>query len=95
MGFRFRRSLTIVPGIRLNLGRRGISTTVGRRGASVTFGRRGAHANLGLPGTGLSYRQRLDLPGDRSAARPPGATGPLLLVVLAALALWALLALLV
>jgi hypothetical protein len=95
MGFRFRRSLTIVPGIRLNLGRRGISTTVGRRGASVTFGRRGAHANLGLPGTGLGYRQRPDLPGDRSAARRPGSAGPLLLVVLAALVLRALLALLV
>jgi uncharacterized protein DUF4236 len=33
MGFRFHRSLKILPGIRLNFGKRGISTSIGVRGA--------------------------------------------------------------
>jgi hypothetical protein len=60
MGFRFRKTIKIAPGVRLNLGKSGISTSVGKRGASVTVGRRGAHANVGIPGTGLSYRTRLN-----------------------------------
>jgi hypothetical protein len=33
---------------------------VGPRGAGVTFSRGGSYANLGLPGTGLSWRGRID-----------------------------------
>ena len=29
MGFRFRRSIKILPGIRLNFGKRGVSTSIG------------------------------------------------------------------
>lgn len=60
MAFRFRNSIRIAPGIRLNLGKRGVSVSAGVRGATVTAGRQGVHGNLGLPGTGLSYRTRLD-----------------------------------
>lgn len=48
-----------MPGVRLNISKSGISTTIGPRGASVGIGKRGAFLNLGIPGTGLSYRQRL------------------------------------
>ncbi|WP_295888191.1 DUF4236 domain-containing protein [uncultured Thiohalocapsa sp.] len=68
MGFRFRRSLRIAPGIRLNFGKRSMSLSLGPRGASVTIGGRGTHANVGLPGTGLSYRHRLDSPGGQRRA---------------------------
>lgn len=70
MGLRFFRTLRIAPGIRLNLSRSGISASVGPRGARVTFSRRGTHANLGLPGTGLSWRGRIDGGAGR---RPAGA----------------------
>jgi hypothetical protein len=60
MAVRFRRSIRIAPGIRLNLGKRGMSLSLGPRGASMTVGGRGTYANVGLPGTGLSYRKRLD-----------------------------------
>jgi Protein of unknown function (DUF4236) len=73
MGLRFRRSIKVLPGLRINFGLRGISATVGPRGASLNFGRRGTHLNLGLPGTGISYRTRLDRP--RSAV-PQRATQP-------------------
>ncbi len=63
MGFRFRRSISVLPGIRMNLSRRGVSSfTVGRRGSSINVGKRGAFLNLGLPGSGVSYPQRLSLP---------------------------------
>ena len=56
MSLRFRRSVRLFPGVRLNFSASGVSTTVGVRGASMTLGQRGAHMNLGLPGTGLAYR---------------------------------------
>ena len=59
MGLRFRRTLTILPGIRLNISASGLSLSIGPRGASITLGRRGTHLNAGIPGTGLSWRQRL------------------------------------
>lgn len=55
MGFRFRRSLTILPGIRLNFGKRGVSTSIGVRGAHVTLGKTGTRTTVGIPGSGLSY----------------------------------------
>lgn len=59
MGLRFRKTVSLGKGLRLNISRSGVSTSVGPRGASVTFGKNGAYANVGLPGTGISYRQRL------------------------------------
>lgn len=60
MAFRFRRTIRLAPGIRLNISKSGISTSLGPRGASLTVGKRGIYANTGIPGTGMSYRTRLD-----------------------------------
>jgi hypothetical protein len=60
MGLRFRRTVKLFPGVRLNLSRSGVSTTVGVRGASVTVGKKGTYANVGVPGSGVSYRTRID-----------------------------------
>jgi hypothetical protein len=84
MGFRFSRRIKILPGVRLNVGLKGASISVGGRGASVTAGSRGVHANVGLPGTGLSYRTRLDRPVRRQSERqaaPPAALPPSILRV--------------
>lgn len=59
MGWRFQKRITIFPGFRLNLSRRGISTSIGPRGASLTVHKHGVDANVGLPGSGLSYRERI------------------------------------
>jgi len=59
MGFRFRRSFRVLPGVRLNLSRFGVSTSVGTRGASFTIGTRGARATVGIPGSGLSYTETM------------------------------------
>ena len=55
MGFRFRRSFRIVPGVRINLGKRGASVSLGVRGAHTTIGPTGVRNTVGIPGTGASY----------------------------------------
>lgn len=60
MGFRFQRRIKILPGVRLNVSKTGVSWTVGTRGASVTARDGKVTGNVGLPGSGLSYRTRLD-----------------------------------
>jgi len=56
MATRFRRTLKLAPGLRLNVGKRGLSLSAGTRGAKVTFGGKGGtRTTIGLPGTGLSH----------------------------------------
>lgn len=73
MGFGFRKSIKILPGVRVNVGRSGVSTTIGGRGASVNIGKRGTYLNTGVPGTGLSYRARMD--GGSGRAGSSGSAG--------------------
>ncbi|UNP89277.1 DUF4236 domain-containing protein [Aeromonas encheleia] len=68
MGYRFRKTISILPGVRINLSNSTPSLSIGHRGASVTVGSRGTYANLGLPGTGLSYRTRLDQAASQSGS---------------------------
>lgn len=69
MGFRFQKRVTLFPGLRLNLSKSGVSMSAGPRGASVTVGKNGVYGNVGIPGSGLSWRERLDKPGRRSRSR--------------------------
>jgi hypothetical protein len=64
---RFRRSVKLAPGLRLNFSGSGMSVSAGPRGASVSFGKRGTYLNSGIPGTGLYSRTRLDAPPSRSS----------------------------
>ena len=57
MGFRLSRRFRIAPGIRVNLGKSGLSFSGGVRGARVTVGRRGVRGTVGAPGTGISYTE--------------------------------------
>ena len=59
MAWRFQRRVQIIPGVRLNLSKSGISTSVGVRGANMTFGKSGTYLNTGIPGTGIYQRQKL------------------------------------
>lgn len=58
MGLRFHRSVRLLPGVRLNLSKSGVSASFGRRGAWLTVGPKGARATVGIPGTGLSYTEQ-------------------------------------
>lgn len=69
MGFRFRRVLTLLPGVHLNISKGGISLSVGGAPITFNFGRSQSRVTTSLPGTGLSYEERLDAPDKPS--RPP------------------------
>src|SRR5438067_863936 len=69
MPWRFRKSFRIIPGVRLNVSARGVSATIGGGPVSLNVGSHGAFANVSLPGTGLSYRERLGVSEPPSA--PP------------------------
>jgi len=55
----YRKRVTIAPGVRLNISKKGISTTFGVRGASINVGEKGVFLNTGIPGTGIYKRQKI------------------------------------
>ena len=58
MAWRFSKRKQLLPGVRLNLGKRSASLSFGRRGARAHVGTRGFGASLTALGTGLSYVAR-------------------------------------
>jgi|KBSSwiStaDraftv2_1062776.scaffolds.fasta_scaffold40294_2 hypothetical protein len=77
MGWQFRRSFRLGPGVRLNLGKRNASVSFGVKGAHYTTGTRGRRVTIGLPGTGLYYTQKV-------AGRPGRALVIVTLIILVA-----------
>jgi Protein of unknown function (DUF4236) len=62
MGFRFRKTIKLFPGLKLNLSNSGISTSIGVPGATVNLSKRGTRGTVGIPGTGASYSENLSGP---------------------------------
>lgn len=74
MPLRFRRSVKIAPGIRLNVSKRGVGVSAGVKGTRVTLHSTGRSTRtIGLPGTGLHWRQ--DRIFNSGKARDAGAVG--------------------
>lgn len=72
MPFRFRKSIKIAPGVRMNIGKRGVSSIgVG----NLNFGRRGVYSNISIPGTGISYRSQI-VGRSQTSATPPKTQQP-------------------
>lgn len=71
MGFRFRKAIKILPGLRLNLSKSGVSASVGAPGATVNVSERGTRGTVGVPGSGVSYSQKLSGPA-APAQQPAG-----------------------
>lgn len=74
MGLRFRRSIRVLPGIRINLSRSGLSTSVGVRGAHVTLGHGKVRETVGVPGSGVSYTTTQSTRSEAYSA--PGSANP-------------------
>lgn len=56
MGLRFRKSISIMPGVKLNFGMKGMSVSAGVPGFRKTFHTSGrVTTTVGIPGTGLYY----------------------------------------
>lgn len=60
MGFRFRKSITLLPGVKLNIGKKSVGISLGGKFFGLSLNSRtGARARASLPGTGLSYSTRI------------------------------------
>lgn len=59
MGLRYRKSINLLPGVKLNISKSGFSTSIGKPGNTLNISSRGTKSTIGIPGTGLSYSQML------------------------------------
>jgi len=62
MGFRFSRRISLFKGVRLNISKSGTSVSVGSHGGWLTFGKKGTRATVGIPGTGMSWSEKIEDP---------------------------------
>lgn len=62
MGLNFRKSITILPGVKLNLSKSGVGISTGVKGARVSLNTKGqARTTLGIPGTGIYYTKQANV----------------------------------
>lgn len=76
MGLRFRKSVSLGKGLRLNFGKKGVSVSAGVRGAHVTYSTTGRKTtSVGIPGTGISYVKSEKIGGKKTVSGevPPSA----------------------
>lgn len=58
MGFRYRKTRSVAPGVKVNLNKKSASVRFGGKGAGVTLNTNGKRTqSIGVPDTGLSYTQ--------------------------------------
>lgn len=81
MGFKFRRSMKIAPGLRINVTHKGVSARIGPRGAGYTINANGRqHISAGIPGSGIHVSEQIKpARRRRKAVEPtevPGAKKP-------------------
>ncbi len=70
MAWRFRKSFSPLPGVRLTLSPSGISTSVGAGPFRISSGPRGMRATTRIPGAGIWHEQRLGVPQPQPQATP-------------------------
>ena len=80
MSLRFRKSIRLARGVRLNLCKGGVGLSVGGKGLRVGVGPRGPYTSAGIPGTGIysiNYLGKGEKRGtiQRAAEESPGPGG--------------------
>ena len=65
--FRFRKMIPLGKFLRINVSKTGASLSVGRPGATVNVRKDRVDGTVGIPGSGLSYKERLSNRGCASA----------------------------
>ena len=69
MGLRFRKSIKIAPGVKINLGKKSVGMSIGGKYGGMSFNSKsGSRVRASIPGTGLSYSSKLG-GGKKGAAR--------------------------
>lgn len=60
MGLRFRKRIKLFPGVAINIGKTGVtSCSIGGKGLTVNVSKKGTRATVGIPGTGISYTEKI------------------------------------
>lgn len=68
MGLRFRKSVTLCKGVKLNFGKTGMSVSIGGKGYHKTINTKGqVTTSVGIPGSGIYYTDTKRLGGNRQA----------------------------
>lgn len=68
MGLRFRKSVTLCKGVKLNFGKTGMSVSVGGKGYHKTINTKGqVTTSVGIPGSGIYYTDTKRLGDNRQA----------------------------
>lgn len=68
MGLRFRKSVTLCKGVKLNFGKTGMCVSVGGKGYHKTINTKGqVTTSVGIPGSGIYYTDTKRLGGNKQA----------------------------
>ena len=74
MGWNFRRSKKILPGVRLNFGKKSWGISFGGKHSRISYNSKtGVTARTSIPGTGISYTEKLS---GRKKTQSPNGTPP-------------------
>jgi hypothetical protein len=76
MILRFRQSIRIAPGIRINFSKTGVSASIGGQPLTLNIGRKGVRGTASAPGTGLSVSKAVGF-ADLKEDEPQPQTAPL------------------
>ncbi|PNP98510.1 DUF4236 domain-containing protein [Moraxella sp. RCAD0137] len=89
MGFRFKKSFKIIPGVKLNVSKKGLSSvSLGGKGASMNFGKKGRRTTVGIPGTGMSYTSTSKRRRRTRKKSSGGCGGLILLIIIVMVVVW-------
>ena len=84
MGWSFRKSIKIAPGIKLNLSKSGVGVSGGVKGLRLGVGPRGAQVTAGKGG--VQYRKQIGMGAITGGAKSLGLIGFLVILVIVLLA---------
>lgn len=60
MGFRFRKSIKLAPGVKINLGKKSAGLSIGNKYGGMSINSKaGVRSRVSVPGTGMSYTQKI------------------------------------
>lgn len=63
MAIRFRKTIKIAPGLKLNIGKKSASVRIGGQNMGYTVGTKGRTTSASIPGTGLGVTSRKNTGG--------------------------------
>lgn len=76
MGTRFRKSIKLAPGVKINVGKKSVGLSVGGKHAGMSFNSKtGTRARVSAPGTGLSYSTKVGGKKTTAKSQANGSSG--------------------